>query len=540
MPDSADRKNRFRANPGRHIERTRIIVYTLIPATSLPYLKYVLPAITALLVIVYATIGNRSVGFLRGIMTATLFACALLAMQAYTTGNRHGNLWLNSYEFYHYYIGAKYASELGYTNMYNATVVADAETNPRRIVQTVRDLDSERIVSVDNVLRARAKYKALFSESRWKEFTQDIKFFHDRASNSQWQQQLRDKGYNATPLWTVLGGSLSNAVSTASQRGMQALVLIDVALLLIACLCVLWAFGHRAALLLLIFMGTHYLMSHNTLRAAFLRLDWIACLVMAVCMLKKDYCRIAGALTAWAALSRIFPAIFAFGVGALFLFDLVFRRQLNRRCFSYCASLGVAAAILFGLSVWYSDGLGAWREFFEKVSQHNEDISAWRIGFKYVFLMTYDSALFWGVTPDVFFQEHRTLWWGIQGLVFLFCFVSIGGLQPYEALALGFVPVYFFFAPTYYYYVFLMIPMLFFAGKIERPLWTMGLVYIFATGIVGHICFGWWDRGFRLFFVMSCLMGILAIYMLILALIQAVQRRRCVPAAETQGISHAE
>jgi len=480
--------------------------------------------------------GRRSLGFLRGIMAAILLVCALLAMQSYTMGNRHGTLWLNSYEFYHYYIGAKYARELGYTNMYNATVVADAETNPKRMVQSIRDLDTGRSMPVAEVLRARERYKALFSAARWEEFKRDIAFFHNRASNSQWQQQLRDKGYNATPLWTVAGGSLSNAVSTDNQGGMQTLVLFDVALLLTACLCAFWAFGHRAAFLLLIFMGTHYLMSHNTLRAAFLRLDWIACLVMAVCMLKKDYAKIAGALAAWAALSRIFPGIFMFGVGALFTFDLAFRRRFNWRCFSFCAAFGVATVLLFGFSVWYTGGLSAWREFFDKVGRHNQDLSAWRIGFKYVFLMTYDSTTFWGVGAQTFFDSYQTLWWGIQACVFLACFLVVGRLHPHEALALGFVPAYFFFAPTYYYYVFLMLPMLLFAGRIERPSWGAGLVYIFVTGIVGHICYGWWDRGFRLFFVMSCLMGVLALYMLVLALIESVRGEPPADAAEAEPV----
>jgi len=63
----------------------------------------------------------------RGMLVAVLVLLAALALWNYVGMGafRYGR-YLNAYEFYHYYMGSKYAREIGYTNLYNASVVADA------------------------------------------------------------------------------------------------------------------------------------------------------------------------------------------------------------------------------------------------------------------------------------------------------------------------------------------------------------------------------------------------------------------------------
>ena len=470
------------------------------------------------LIVAYVALGRRPWPFLRGMLAAILAAVAVLSAYSYVQGNRGNGLWLNGYEFFHYYLGGKYAREVGYTNLYNAVVTADAEDGFRRMAVTIRDLDSGRMVQTTHVLKNRERYRNLFNEERWREFKTDTAFFRARVPSSLWHRMLQDKGYNATPLWTMFAGTLANLISTQNRAGMQALVFVDVAMLLLAFALVMWAFGHRAALLLVVFLGTHYLMSHNTLRAAFVRLDWLVCLVVAMCLVKKEWYKTAGAFTAWAALSRVFPGIFAFGICARLLCDLLWKRSLHRRSLAFLVSMGVTSVLLIMLSVMHAHGIGPWREFFEKVGQHNEDISGWRIGFKYVLLMIHHP--YYHTTPQAFFEGHQALWWGIQIVVFALCAFLVRGLDDAEALAFGFVPAFFFFAPTYYYYVMLMLPMLFLAGRLERPLHAAGLLYVFFTGIVGHHLFQLWDRNAKLFFVMSCLMGGLAIYLMFLAFLQ--------------------
>ncbi len=492
-------------------------MFDILPTTWIPFIKFAVPAITILLLLLFVFLRTRRVLPLRVLLTLLLAGCAVVAANEYLRGNYRHQLWLNSYEFYHYYMGAKYMDELGYTNLYNATLVADQEARVPRMVRTARDLNSGRIFLAENFLAFREDTRALFSEARWREFYRDITFFRNRVSYNQWQQQLNDKGYNATPVWTMLGGTLANLVSTEDSQKLQRLVYIDVGLLLLVFAGVTWAYGPRAALLLVIFMGTHYLMSHNTLRAAFIRLDWLACLALAPCFLKKGYPAIGGCLLAWATLSRIFPGIFIFGIVARLGYELVRYRQTHREAQDCLVGFCLTGAVLVLMSLLYAGGTQTWVSFFEKAFQHDSEIAPWRIGFKYVFLMTWDTQSLWGTYPTEFFAANQWAWWGIQILVLGVCAFLMGRMETHEAVLFSFIPAYFFFAPTYYYYVMLMIPMLFFATRMDRPMWSLGLMYIFITGMLGHVFFQWWDRGYRLFFVISCMIGILALYMLVLA-----------------------
>src|SRR5512140_3556468 len=57
------------------------------------------------------------------IVTGMLAFCALLAVANYVDFGvfRYGS-YLNEWDFYHYYVGTKYAPELGYTKLYGATL----------------------------------------------------------------------------------------------------------------------------------------------------------------------------------------------------------------------------------------------------------------------------------------------------------------------------------------------------------------------------------------------------------------------------------
>ena len=494
------------------------------PLEHFIYFQYGIPAAAILVVALYLVMGRRPWHFLRGLLLAALCFLCVLSLCYYTNPQWRRGEYFNAYEFFHYYLGAKYADEVGYSNLYNAVVVADTESGFTHKNRTIRDLETSRIVPIDRVLQKKAHYKALFSEERWKDFVADVPFFRSRVSPSLWGRMLNDKGYNATPVWTMVSGSLANAVSTRNYWGMIGLATLDACLALAALACVWWAFGHRTMLLLIIFLGTHYLLAHATLKAAFLRLDWVMCLVMAACMLKKERYAAAGALSAYAALARVFPAVFAFGIGAKLLVDLLRTRRINRRYLAYFAAYGVTIAVLVTASVIYAGGLESWKEFTAKVGSHNKDISAWRVGFKYVFLMSYNGSAFWRTSLSQFFADRQVIWWGIQAAVLLVSLFLVRNLEDYEALAYSYVPTYFLVAPTYYYHVMLALPFLFFAPKLERPTRAAGLIMMFATIVVAYKMYLWWNRGFPLFFSISCMIGAMVLYIMFLSGIEAFRK----------------
>ena len=227
-------------------------------------------------------------------------------------------------------------------------------------------------------------------------------------------------------------------VSTDNMPGMVCVSLLDLLLVFLTAACVAWAFNVRAALIWVIFFGCHYLIStHYTLRAAFLRLDWVMCLALAVCFLKKGWYGLAGGLTAYAALARVFPVAFAFGMGVKMLADVIKTRKLGRNYLAYWASFTGAMVMLVGASIIYSGGIESWKEFLSKILQHDRDISGWRIGFKYVFLMSYNGGAFWGQDLGQFFEHWKVVWWAIQLIVIAASAFLIRYLDDYEALAYG-------------------------------------------------------------------------------------------------------
>ena len=259
----------------------------------------------------------------RGFLLALLAATALLAVENYraTDYYRYGT-YLNAYEFFHYYLGSKYQGELGSTRLYAAALIADDETGRKwnHSSGTIRDLATGGSIKADEVLKNRDAVKQRFTPARWESFKKDVVWFKNRMVDSRWAGVLKDKGYNGTPVWGMVVGTLfTNRVSTDSGAGMMGLALLDPLLILLAFAAVVWAFGPRAALFMIVLLGTNYMMKWWHMKGALLRTDYAVCMLLCACFLKKRWYATAGAFLAWSALSRIFPAVLLFGPGARLL-----------------------------------------------------------------------------------------------------------------------------------------------------------------------------------------------------------------------------
>jgi hypothetical protein len=94
---------------------------------------------------------------------------------------------------------------------------------------------------------------------------------------------------------------------------------------------------------------------------------------------------------------------------------------------------------------------------------------------------------------------------------------AVRRLEPHRALAWGFVPLYFLVAPTYYYYIVLLVPFVFFAERMHRPWSLVGVVYLFAMGAVGYAAYGRWEQGFTTYWLSSVLAFGVALLMFVVA-----------------------
>ena len=267
-----------------------------------------------------ALAGRDLVDGARGFLLALLAVTALLAVENYRTTDyyRYGT-YINAYEFFHYYLGSKYQGELGSMRLYEAALIADDETGRKwnHSSGTIRDLATGGYVKAEDVLKNRDGVKQRFSPERWEAFKKDVVWFKSRMVDTRWAGVLRDKGYNGTPVWGMVVGTLfTNRISTGSDAGMMCLAMLDPVLILLAFAAVVWAFGPRAALFMIVLLGTNYMMKWWHMKGALLRTDYAVCMLFCACFLKKRWYATAGAFLAWASLSRIFPAVLLFGPGA--------------------------------------------------------------------------------------------------------------------------------------------------------------------------------------------------------------------------------
>lgn len=546
-------------------------------------------------------------------VTATVASLAYVSFFDFVYGG-----FLNPYEFFHYYLGSKYAAEVGYFDMYDAAVVADREDGPILPADDgwVCDLRTYGYKPIREVLADGARVKARFSEARWSEWVRDVTYFKRRLGAPRFADAVRDKGYNATPAWTAfVGGALSRHVPTTAPSGMLALALLDVVLLAAVVVAIGRVYGTVPALLTVTFIGSSYLMAHVHMKGAFLRTDFAVALALAMILLHRGRSGLAGALVGYAAVARVFPVIFLFGPAVKLLEALVpvaraaFEALRPRRGRLLLVGLGTAATaaalleiawrtagdgiravaqehlgswgilraalwlplsaalLALALAVWgtsrrrldpsharffggfalavvglvggslvRADGPSAWEEFARKIALHRSTYNHWNIGIHSIVIAEFDppvprrEAL--ALRPEgarnwrgnVFFRpaavhEREGLLRVLQLAAVVLAFAAARKVPDSRAFALGFVPAFFLTAPTYYYFIILLLPFLYFASDLDRLRGTLGTGYLFLFGGSGFAFYFTWNQYFATTYWNSVLAAGLAGGMLVDALL---------------------
>ena len=479
-------------------------------------------------------LSTRAQRIARLALTAILGIGALLSVAVYADFGvfRYGT-YLNEWDFYHYYLGTKYAPELGYTKLYGATLLADAEDglryrNPQN---AIRDLASAQLVPVQYAMAHPERYLSGFDGARWREFVADVTWFKQQLPVERWSLLLLDHGYNGTPAWSfVVGGLVSRHLSVRAPVGRWLMLMLDPALLLATVFFVAWAFGARTACLMAIFIGTHYLMSWGHLKGALLRTDFAMCSALAVCLVKKNHYRLAGVLLGWAVVSRVFPALFLVGPGVLLLWEWLKSRTVQWRWLGLLASCAATVALVVAGSCLYFGGLEIWRDWSHKITLHYASGSDWDLGYRTIVEAAFvqGAPVRPGDVGDVSGWSVLTLTAALLLVVPAASFLR--QLEDYQALAYGFVFIFVFSLATYYYYVILCVPLLFFAPEVERLQSALGTAFMFFCGLAGYALFsGWrwlgdswvlfrgWHQTFPTYYFLSCLVAVTVAQMILVA-----------------------
>ena len=399
---------------------------------------------------------------------------------------------VHHHDIFHYYMGAKYSPEVGYTVLYESTVVAESENLGRDPRYSVRRMDNYRPIRSSQVLRRADEYRARFTPERWEEFKRDVAVFRERlGGEGRWTIVLGDNGYNATPVWNMIARPITNAISVQWPPGTFLLACFDIALLILAFVSIGRTFDRRTAWLAVVFLGTLVTMADGTIRGAFLRLDWLVMLVLATCALKRNRYKTAGALVAYAGMVRIFPMVFLFGLGAKAAWDFLTTRRLNRRHVEFFLVFALVAAALFTLSISVSGSFEDWETFWAKIRFHDTHMSPLRVGFKTLFLAAVSPFMEgWPPSPmgrSARAEEVQGLLWSLQALVLIGAFFAVRRVEDYETIPFGWVLVYFLAAPTHYYQVVLLPLSLLFIPKLVQRVRVHGLALLFGISVVGYL-----------------------------------------------------
>ncbi len=384
--------------------------------------------------------------------------------------------YVHYHEFFHYYLGSKYFTELGYTGLYDCVVVADVEAGHRDQVSArwIRDLTTNELrIGSPAIDSPRICLDRFASPDRWAAFRTDAEWFREHVPKAKWEQLTGDHGFNASPVWTMAGSLLANT-GPASRARILALALIDPALILAMFALVWWAFGWRVLAVALVWWGTNYPARYTYIGGAFLREDSLLALVAAACFARRGWAAASGAALAWATLLRVFPGFVLTGVLMKAASEVWRTKRLPSTYLRFAAGGIAATAVLVGLSLAVvkgpQGGVSAWTGFAANSRKHLETPLTNNIGLPSV--VTFDpntraTAIrqFWMDSPWDLWKDARIRLfeeriWLYVGLVVLFLIVlaRAAARQPWwMALVLGAGAIPFFTNLTCYYYGFLLV-----------------------------------------------------------------------------------
>ena len=324
--------------------------------------------------------GNR-------VLTGALVCLALLSSVNYFYGTRNNGVYLHRWDAFHTVMGAKYHSELGYFDLYKCSYALDRE-GPRHFtkVDKIRDLRTRKFVAAREHI-ANNDCKQRFTPERLEEFRHDLDEFGTWSNRKSWRKLFKDKGFNGTPFYATVSKVLASSVEVELDS-LRRLAYIDPFLMMVGFAFVGWAFGLRKAAIVALCFTTFFPNRYEHMGGSILRYDYVAALLIGFSAIKKDRWGLAGALFAWATMVRVFPAIFAVGVGAKIAADVAFDREIRTEHKQFVAWFAGGVALLFVISLIGMDGgFDNWRTWKTNIDIHNQTSAGYRVGFKHLFML---------------------------------------------------------------------------------------------------------------------------------------------------------
>lgn len=325
--------------------------------------------------------------FWRRVVTGVLVILAVVTSASYFLRGAPSGRFFHLWDGFHTAVGAKYHDELGYFDLYDCSIAVDRQDKGYfKTVEEVRDLRTRKFVPVEE----QVNYEACaikFSPARLEEFRADLRHFGPKMSAHSWGRLFRDKGFNGTPFYTVLASSLVNSTDGSIEQ-LTYLALLDPLMMLLAFAAVGWAFGVRQAALFVLFFCTFFPNRFVHMGGSIVRFDYVAALIVGLCALKKDRWGLCGGLLAWAAMVRVFPAIFFVGLVIWMSIDALFARRIDPKHVRCVLAFSLTCVALTLVSLVGLDGpLDDYAAWVENMRVHTEKSAGFRVGFRHLFMI---------------------------------------------------------------------------------------------------------------------------------------------------------
>lgn len=399
---------------------------------------------------------------------------------------------VDSYDLVHYYLNAKYFDELGYYDLYPAAILADHENQgpfwdegPRYMAQDEEGHEMRPIAHA--VARGRIVRQEKFTPERWEAFEHDVLWLQRKStgfSGNLWRQMIQDHGFNGTLPWTLIAKPLADVVPVEHVKW---LCYIDLVLLLAAVGVLAWAYGAETAMWAWLFLMISYSLRWPQVTWAFLRYDWVAALLVAMALLKKGRPYLAGVFAGYAAVLRLFPAMwmygpFAKGVGGLF------ERKVNRPllvlAFGFVMAVGALQA---GAAVRFGPEQVAIH--LENMTDHNDpmQLSSRRVGL--ALALPYRGELLPKNIEKArkqLIEEQKPLRYGLALAVLLVMGAGLRRARDDEAFALGMVPFFLLTTASYYYLVARVTLIVMHAADLSKTRNRVGLALLMAIEVFSN------------------------------------------------------
>lgn len=394
-----------------------------------------------------------------------------------------------------YYLNSKYFSELGYTKLYHAMLVSDDEASKRfSKVRRYRDLVGyEAFYSRRQALRTASEVKSVFSPERWEQFRHDVDWITSKNPDHSWAYFFIDHGYNPPPSWTLVGGSFARICPV---ERVKIITMVDFVLIIGVFACVGWAFGGPAVFVGLLFFLCTFSTRWPILGQSLLRFDWLSCLVVAMCMLKKGYHGLAGGLLTYSALNRVFPALFGFPYVVWMVVDILRARRmsvegrpfLSREHRRFLLGLTVSL-IVFGLGAVAYLGVGAFEEAIANLRLHGspDSYSSHRVGLGDALVFRFETGQR-EIAANGGLREKILQLWELQPLLRVLGLLSLIAIALYiwrtrrpvwQLLWLAVFPLFILTTPQINYYMLRLLMVLFHVENLDKPSHRIALVLLF-------------------------------------------------------------